>query len=92
MHTVHEYGGNPPDAPSASEYPVPAVPANSDDVVIPSAALTVNGNAFVVLPPPLSDNRTVKEYVPAAEAVPLMIPVDAARLKPAGKVPVISTT
>ena len=85
--TDHEYGGTPPEAPSVCEYPVPAVPAGSDDVVIPSAALTVNDSALVVLPPPLSTNRTVKGDVPAAEGVPLMMPVDAARVKPAGKVP-----
>ena len=63
------------------------MPAGSDEVVIPSAALTVNDSALVVLPPPLSTSRTVKADVPAAEGVPPMIPVDAARLNPAGKVP-----
>ena len=66
---------------------MPTVPAGSDDVVIANAGLIVNDNAFVATPPPLSANRTVKAAVPAAEGVPLMIPVDAARFKPAGKVP-----
>jgi hypothetical protein len=63
------------------------VPAGSDEVVILNAGLTVSDSAFVALPPPLSANRTVKGNGPAAEGVPLMTPVDAARLKPAGRVP-----
>jgi|GEM_PF-6570141 len=47
----------------------------------------VSDNAFVALPPPLSANRTVNAAVPGAEGVPLMTPVDAARLKPCGNVP-----
>jgi hypothetical protein len=47
----------------------------------------VSDSAFVALPPALSVNFTVKLAAPAAEGVPPMIPVDAARLKPCGKVP-----
>ena len=47
----------------------------------------VSDNAFVALPPPLSANRTVNAAVPGAEGVPLMTPVDAARLKPSGNTP-----
>ena len=64
------------------------MPDGSDNVVISNAAgLTVSDNAFVVLPPPLSVNFTVKAPVPAAEGVPLMTPVDVARLRPCGNVP-----
>ena len=43
--TVHEYGGDPPDAPSACEYAVPTVPAAREEVVILSAGgLIVNDN------------------------------------------------
>src|ERR1019366_1781705 len=60
----------------------------SEDVVIPRAGgLMVSDNAFVSLPPPRSANRTVNAAVPGAEGVPLMTPVDAARLKPCGNVP-----
>jgi len=56
-------------------------------VVILNAGLTVSERAFVVLPPPLSTNRTLKAAVPVAEGVPLMVPVGAAKLKPAGSDP-----
>ena len=86
--TDHEYGGDPPDAPSGCEYATPTVPAGSDDVVIRTGGgSTVNDNAFVALPPPLSVNLTVKFAVPPADGVPLITPVDAARLKPCGKLP-----
>ena len=85
--TVHVYGANPPDAASAWEYAVPTAPAGSDAVVIAKAGLTTKDNGLVATPPPLSVNRTVKAAVPAAAGVPLMIPVDAARVKPVGKAP-----
>jgi hypothetical protein len=47
----------------------------------------VRDNTFVALPPALSVNFTVKLAAPAAEGVPPITPVDAARLKPCGKVP-----
>jgi len=47
----------------------------------------VSESAFVALPPPLSVNLTVKAAVPVVEGVPLITPVDAARLKPCGNVP-----
>jgi len=85
--TVQVYGDDPPEAASACEYAVPAVPAGSDAVVIVKAGLIVSDNGLVATPPPLSDNRTVKVAVPAAAGVPLTMPVDAARVKPVGKVP-----
>jgi hypothetical protein len=64
------------------------VPAASDDVVITGKfALTVSVNAFVALPPPLSVNFTVKLAAPTAAGVPLMLPVDAPRLNPCGRLP-----
>ena len=47
----------------------------------------VSDNALVALPPPLSVNLTVKPAVPGADGVPLITPVDAARLKPCGNAP-----
>jgi len=42
-------------------------------LAVVKAGLIVSDNAFVATPPPLSANRTVKEAVPAAAGVPLMI-------------------
>jgi len=64
------------------------MPAGSDDVVILNAGLTVNESAFVVFPPPLSVNRTVKAAVPVAEGVPVIVPLDAARFNPWGSDPI----
>jgi len=60
------------------------VPAGSVAVVIPKK---VSDSALVAVPPPLSVNLTVNAAVPGADGVPLMTPVDAARPKPAGKLP-----
>ena len=48
-----------------------------------------NGCAGEVLPA-LSFTVTLNEEAPAALGVPLMTPVEAARLKPAGSVPVLT--
>jgi hypothetical protein len=56
-------------------------------VIAKTGELTASDKAFVVLPPPLSTNLTVKSAVPATKGVPPMTPVDAARLKPGGKLP-----
>jgi hypothetical protein len=48
-----------------------------------------NGCAGEVLPA-LSFTVTLNEEAPAALGVPLMTPEDAARLKPAGSVPVLT--
>jgi len=66
------------------------VPAASDAVVIAkggAAGLMVSDSTAVALPPPLSANLTVKLDVPAAEGVPPMIPLAAARLRPCGNIP-----
>jgi hypothetical protein len=63
------------------------VPAGSDDVVIPKAGgLIVKDNAAVAEVDALSVTRTVKLLGPAAPGVPDMVPA-AARLNPAGNVP-----
>jgi len=85
--TVQVYGANPPEAASACEYAVPTAPTGNEAVVIAKAGLMVNDSAFVATPPRLSANRTVKGVIPAAAGVPLMIPVEAARLNPEGKAP-----
>ena len=85
--TVHEYGGDPPEAASACEYAVPTVPAGSDDVVILSAGgLIVNDSAAVVETDALSVTFTVKLLDPAVPGVPEIVP-PADRLNPAGSVP-----
>jgi hypothetical protein len=87
LATVHEYGGDPPEAPSAWEYATPTVPAGSDAVVIPKAGeLMVIDNAAVADADALSVTRTVKLLDPAVPGVPDMVPA-AARLNPAGNVP-----
>src|ERR1035441_6830911 len=87
LATDHEYGGDPPVAPSAWEYATPTVPAGSDDVVIPKAGgLMVMDNAAVADAVALSVTRTVKLLGPAVPGVPDMVP-PAARLNPTGNVP-----
>jgi hypothetical protein len=85
--TDHEYGGDPPDAPSVCEYATPTVPAGNDEVVMVSAGgLTVIDNAAVAEPPALSVTLTVKVDDPAALGVPESAPA-AERLTPAGSDP-----
>ena len=63
------------------------MPAGSDAVVIPKAGgLMVSDNAAVAEADALSVTRTVKLLGPAVPGVPEMVP-PAARLNPAGKVP-----
>ena len=85
--TVHEYGGDPPEAPSACEYAVPTVPAGNDDVVMFSAGgLIVNDSAAVVETDALSVTFTVKLLDPAVPGVPEIVP-PADRVNPEGSVP-----
>ena len=66
------------------------MPAGNEVVVIRNAGgsgFTVRDSALVAVPPPLSANFTVKFAAPAADGVPLMAPVDAVSVRPAGKVP-----
>jgi len=62
------------------------VPADSDDVVIINAGLTVSDSAFVVLPLALSVTRTVKLLDPTIPDVPDIVP-PAARFSPEGSDP-----
>ena len=82
------YGGTPPEASSACEYAVPTVPAGRLVVLTlkGGGAATLMDKAAVSLPPPLSVSLTVKLAFPADEGVPLITP-DAAKDKPAGKLP-----
>jgi hypothetical protein len=85
--TDHEYGGDPPDAPSVWEYAAPAVPAGKDEVVTDKAGgLTVKESAAVVEAEVLSVTLTVKPADPAAPGVPDMAPA-AERVSPAGRDP-----
>src|ERR1039457_4418795 len=88
LATAHEYGGEPPVAPSAWEYATPTVPAGSDDVVIPKAGeLMVIDNAAVADADALSVTRTVKLLDPAVPGGADMVP-PAASLTPPANVPV----
>ena len=63
------------------------MPAGSDDVVIPKAAgLMLSDKAAVAEADALSVTRTVKLLSPAVPGVPDSVP-PAARLNPAGNVP-----
>ena len=63
------------------------MPAGSDDVVMPKAAgLIASESALVADTDALSVTRTVKLLDPAAPGVPDSVP-PAARLNPAGSVP-----
>jgi len=58
-------------------------------MVTPDTTVIDSGFAGDVFPA-LSFTVTLNEAVPAAEGVPLMTPVDAARLKPAGSAPLLT--
>ena len=67
------------------------MPFGSDEVVTVNGLMIVidNGCAGEVLPK-LSLTVTLNEAVAAVVGVPLMTPVDAARLKPAGSAPLLT--
>ena len=66
------------------------MPAGSEEVVIPNAGgLMLTDNAAVAEADALSVTRTVNLLDPAALGVPDIVP-PAARLKPAGSVPLAS--
>ena len=85
--TDHEYGGDPPDAPSVCAYAAPTIPAGSDDVVTDKAGgLIVNASGAVLDTEALSVTLTVKLADPAAVGVPDTVPA-AERVRPAGSDP-----
>ena len=60
-----------------------------EEVVIVGLVLTVSDSALVVVAETLSVTRTVKLEVPAADGVPLIVPL-LDRLKPMGSAPLAS--
>jgi hypothetical protein len=85
-----EYGGEPPDAASACEYPIRTVPTGSDDVVITSAGgLIVSDNAVVAEAEALSVTLTVTLADPAAVGLPEIVP-PGDKLSPSGSDPFAS--
>ena len=87
LATAHEYGGDPPVAPSAWEYATPTVPAGSDDVVIPkTGGLIVIVKSVVTLSGAKSLTVTVNVNVPLFRGVPVMVP-SRLSVSPAGSVP-----
>ena len=88
--TDHEYGGDPPAAPSACEYATPITPAGSDEMVILNAAgLIVSDRAAVTETDARSTARTVKLLDPVAPGVPEIVP-SAERLNPVGNDPLVT--
>jgi len=88
--TDHEYGVTPPVAATVWLYATPTVPPGKLDVVITrSAGATYILSAWSSVSgvPWLSVTRTVKFDVPDAVGVPLMVPVDEPRERPAGRLP-----
>jgi hypothetical protein len=86
------YGVVPPLACNVVEYVVPTVPAGSEVVVTVggcAAAATAILSAFVAVLLAASVIFTVNEMVPAVVGVPEITPAEAARLNPAGNVPVL---
>jgi hypothetical protein len=90
--TLQPYGVVPPLACSVVEYAVPAVPPGSDVVVTVGgcgAAATPMLNALVPVLVAASVTCTVNDAVPEVVGVPEITPVEATRLRPAGRVPAL---
>lgn len=84
--TDQVYGGDPPVALSACEYPTPTMPTGNEDVVIVNAGeLITNDNGAVADTDALSVTLTVKLDDPAAVGVPDIVPAE--RFNPAGSDP-----
>jgi hypothetical protein len=80
------YGGDPPVALSACEYPTPSMPTGNEDVVIVNAgALITSDRGAMVDVDALSVTFTVKFDEAAAVGVPDIVPPE--RLNPAGSDP-----
>ena len=89
LATDQVYGGVPPVALSACEYPTPTVPAGNEEVLMLNAgALIVTDSAALAAAEALSVTLTVKPDNPAAVGVPEIVP--AAKLSPAGSDPLAS--
>ncbi len=83
------YGGVPPLAPRVWEYATATSPPGSEVVKMVTPVMAMDRFA-VAVPPSLSVTVTVNEDVPVVVGVPLMTPVDGARVRPGGSVPVLS--
>src|SRR5271165_6242107 len=84
------YGVVPPVAANVCEYPTPTCPFANDAVVIVSVggAIVIDSAAvFDTAGTSESDTFTVKLALPAAVGVPLIAPVDAFSVNPAGRLP-----
>ena len=91
--TLQLYGVVPPLACTAIEYVVPVVPPGSDVVVTEgdcAAAPTAMLNALVPVLFVASVTCTVNDADPEAVGVPAIAPVAATRVRPAGRVPVLT--
>jgi hypothetical protein len=82
-------GAVPPLVAKVWLYTAPTVAPGKVVVVTMGTTLTIIDKFWSSNAVPASVTRTVKLAVPAVVGVPEMIPVLAARLKPAGKVPVV---
>jgi hypothetical protein len=81
------YGSVPPVAAAVCEYTTLTSPFKSATVVMDGAAAIVIDNALVVVAPTLSVTFSVNPTVPAVVGVPVIAPVLALRLSPAGSGP-----
>ena len=84
------YGVTPPVAASVWLYDVPAVPPGSEVVLMESAPEIVIVRLFVAMALLLSATCTVKVLLPAVVGVPVMAPLEALRLRPAGRLPLVT--
>ena len=88
VSALSRYGRVPPVASIFAEYAMPAVAAGSGDaLVIRTGVVTWPVNGLVAVSLFASVTVAAKEYVPAAEGLPLMAPVPESRLRPAGSDP-----
>ena len=88
--TVQRYGGVPPEAARVTEYGTfTDPPGNVAAVVMTRLDAIFRVNALLAFTDELSVTCTVKLDVPEPVGVPVIAPVAAFKLKPAGKDPVV---
>jgi hypothetical protein len=76
-------------AASVVEYGTPGDPPASAEVVMLSGVMMVIDKLAVAVPLALSFNVTVKEEAPAVVGVPLIVPLEAIKVRPAGNEPAL---
>ena len=86
---LHVYGVLPPDAARVCEYDAVTVPSERVAVVTVRVLYIVIESALVSVAPLSSITWTVKLLVPAVVGVPLITPVEAFKLNPAGRTPIV---